>query len=177
MKRIVKLVSLVLALSIILAVSATAAADGFRTLDEIKESLGEYAGKLGIDLDDLDLESLVKPSNGSTEPLNSQNLKDRLLEGLLDKAYGVTSTIVHWVLLAVLTIVGLLVFNILKRLVGLITKLPVIHFFNALGGLLIGIAVFTVVIFIGSRLLRTLGVDFLDRYAQGTVILNYFMSL
>lgn len=38
MKRIVKLVSLVLALSIILAVSATAAADGFRTLDEIKES-------------------------------------------------------------------------------------------------------------------------------------------
>ncbi len=149
-------------------------------LDEIKQSIGELADKYGIDIKGLDLDELLKPaegSSGSQAPMNAQDLKDRLLEGLIDKAYGVTSTIVHWVLFAVLTVIGLLVFNLLKRLVGLITKLPIISFFNAAGGILIGAAVFTVVIFIGSRLLRRFGVDFLDRWSQGTVVLNYFMSL
>ncbi len=147
-------------------------------LEEIKEKLSEFAGKYGLDFKWFDIDSLLKPQEpGSKASAPQVPIKDQLRQGLLDKAYEFTTTVVHWVLFAVLVLAGLLIFNLLKKLVGLVTKLPIISFFNAVGGIIIGAALFTVLIFIASRLLRRFGVDFLDRYSQGTYVLNWFMSL
>ncbi len=157
--------------------------DDLRSLDsgklgEISEKVKEYAEKAGIDTSRLDIESLLKPSSSQQGTQGGvQSAKDKILAGLLEQAYSATSTIVHWVLFGVLIVIGLIIFNLLKRLVGLITHLPIISFFNALGGVIIGAAVFTVLIFIVSRVLRHFGVDFLDRCSQGSYILSWFMSL
>ena len=153
-------------------------------LEELSEKIKEYAEKAGIDASKLDLGLLLKPDGQSSSgdaPQNGtsgvQSAKDKILAGLLDQAYAATTSVVHWVLIGVLAAVGLIVFNLLKRLVGLITHLPIISFFNALGGIVIGAAGFTVFIFIASRLLRRFGVSFLDDVSQGSYVLSWFMAL
>ena len=153
-------------------------------LEELSEKIKEYAEKAGIDASKLDLGSLLRPdgqgSAGEAPQSGTsgvQSAKDKILAGLLNQAYAATTSVVHWVLIGVLAAVGLIVFNLLKRLVGLITHLPIISFFNALGGIVIGAAVFTVFIFIASRLLRRFGVSFLDDVSQGSYVLSWFMAL
>lgn len=148
-------------------------------LEEISDKVKEYAEKAGINTDKLDIEALLgRGDDGEKEgPGTAQTVKEKVQEGLLEQAYNATSAIVHWALFGVLVLIGLLVFNLLKRVVGLIADLPIIRFFDALGGIVIGAAVFTVFIFIASRLLRHFGVGFLDEAAEETYILSRFMAL
>ena len=114
----------------------------------------------------------------------AQRLEESLLEifvptidpeaAVLTAARSLTEAVVRIVLWVVLFLVGLVVFSLLKKLLGLIFKLPVISWLNHLGGAILGLGFSIFALYALGWILAAFGVTTLHTLGEGTYLFSLF---
>lgn len=116
--------------------------------------------------------------------LQSQNGILGLVLGRVDISSGVaklsmavTEEFVHIGLFIIILLLALLIFTLIGKVAGKITDLPVIRSLDSLLGFIYGLLQCFVLLFIAIHLCSMLNIDFFEKYAAGTRILMWLISL
>lgn len=155
-----------------------------RVAQKVESVLGEQLGQLEL-----------QPGEGEfqlKELLEHLGLDEAVWEPLLERARqsvadtgtavvsAVAESLIHSVIYGLLYLLSflilLLLLNILLKAMDLITKLPVIHAFNALGGGILGLTEGALLLFLAVWVARKFGVSFEAELFEGAHILRIFTT-
>ena len=93
---------------------------------------------------------------------------------VLTMAYTVTEAVVRILLWVLLFLVGLVLFSLLKKVLGFVFKLPVISWIDHLGGAVLGLAFSLFSLYAAGWILSALGITTLHKLGEGTQLFSRF---
>lgn len=93
---------------------------------------------------------------------------------VLDMARALTEAVVRIVLWLILFLAALLVFSLLKKVVGLVFKLPIISWLDHAGGFVLGLGFILFALYALGWILTVFGITYLHELGEGTRLFSRF---
>ncbi len=107
----------------------------------------------------------------------SNGLPDQITEAVGLTTRTALSHTVHFAILGIVTVLAYIVFRLISKLLEGAADLPVIRFFDFLGGMVFGIAFCIVVFYLIVRISAHFGHDIFQRLSDGTIMLKWFTGV